>query len=103
MTEPILIHEAPAQLRDLVTAMRPDWPPGDVEAVITDARQIPLPWPHIAIGLARLACDPEGRPRELIPPHLRHTAPPDPEAAHRGADYARELYATRHDTDRRTP
>lgn len=100
MTTPV-IYSAGQQLAALVTAMRPDWLPEDVHAALAGAHQVGMTWERTCVDLVRIAVDPDGRPRDLIPVHKDPRRRRDQEVYDRGAELAREaLHNTpREDTD----
>jgi hypothetical protein len=98
MTTPEIYSAAP-QLAALVTVMRPDWPAEDVHAAIAGAHQAGLTWAKTCVGLVRLAVDPDGRPRDLIPVHKDPQRRRDPEVYDRGAAEVREALANTREDD----
>lgn len=98
MTDPV-IYSAGQQLAALVTAIRlDDWAPEDVQAALARAHQVGMTWEQTVVGLVRLAVDPEGSPRDLLPVHQdpqRRPAGPNDEYRE---TRARQALHTREDT-----
>lgn len=89
------IVRAVAELQALATAVRPDWDPSDVRAVIAEAATIGLTWPQVLVALPRLMADPHARPAELVPdrgdplrPHPHNPPTADYRAARAALDAA---------------
>lgn len=75
----VAIVRATPQLRDLATAVRPDWAQDDIQAAIAAATVIGHTWEQVLTGLTRLMVDPKAHPRELVP-HPRGVLPTIPAA-----------------------
>jgi hypothetical protein len=68
------IQAAPAQLADMVGAMRPDWEPAHISGAISAAQSGGVDFGIIAEVLTRLARDERAQPRdltEMVRNHLR--------------------------------
>lgn len=91
----------PGLLVDFACAMRADWDPDDLRKAITAA--VGATWHPLDVTAEvwRLIHDPDGEPADLRNAARRPRLSPATGAAvaHRGAAYARELLAIRHEAE----
>jgi hypothetical protein len=65
---------APLELRDFITATRPDWNPLHIQQTIDRARGHGWAYEHFVGALWRTACDPDATPRDTD--HMRPKTQP---------------------------
>lgn len=100
MNDPELPRPAPAQLRELIAATRPDWDDAAVADALARAHTAGMTWGQVLTTVGKLLADPKSTPAELAdtaPRPWRATSPGDYD---RGAALARAaLRETHHITD----